>query len=137
MNIRKIYNILVLAMFGFSVISCSDSEDDEVVVTGNCIVFGTIVDGQTNEPLQGASVTLYPSGRTVVTGASGQYEFRNITSSGYLLQVSKADYLSNTQSVTLENGIPAQSDITLTPGSPSLKVLFGELFFMNVRMSPN
>ena len=128
MKLRRIYNTAVSIIFVFIAVSCS--EDEGVVVTGDCVAFGTVVDGLTNEPLQGASVTLYPSGRTVVTGASGQYEFRGLQSGGYLLQVSRADYLSNTQSVVFnESSNSIQSDVTLSLGAHCLDVLVGELFF--------
>lgn len=119
--------IAIPAMF---VCSCSDDAGDAVATAGNSVAFGTVLDEQSNEPLQGASVTLYPSGRTVVTGATGQYEFRDLLPGGYLLQVSKADFLSNTQSVTISgSSTTAQSDIVLTQGTPCLDVLIGELYF--------
>lgn len=113
----------------FSLLSCSDDEDS-AITAGSGTIYGMIVDGQTNEPLQGASVTLYPSGRTVLTGGTGQYEFRDLHAGGYLLQVSKSNFLSNTQSVTIAGETDIiQSDIALNAGASCLNVLIGELFF--------
>ncbi len=129
MTINKLYPIL-LALWGILFFaSCSD-DGDVAMPVGDGIVYGTIVDGQTNEPLQGASVTLYPGGRTVVTGGAGQYEFRSLSPGGYLLQVAKGNYLSNAQTIAIAQATPtAQADIALVPGDPCLDVLVGELFF--------
>lgn len=117
----------------FSLLSCSDDEDS-AITAGSGTIYGMIVDGQTNEPLQGASVTLYPSGRTVLTGGTGQYEFRDLHAGGYLLQVSKSNFLSNTQSVTIAGETDIiQSDIALNAGASCLNVLIGELFLGEVR----
>ena len=130
MKLQRFLQYLMIAIPAMFVCSCSDDAEDAVATTGNSVAFGTVLDEQSNEPLQGASVTLYPSGRTVVTGATGQYEFRDLLPGGYLLQVSKADFLSNTQSVTISgNSTTAQSDIVLTQGTPCLDVLIGELYF--------
>lgn len=130
MKLQRFIQYLMIAIPAMFVCSCSDDAEDAVATTGNSVAFGTVLDEQSNEPLQGASVTLYPSGRTVVTGATGQYEFRDLLPGGYLLQVSKADFLSNTQSVTISGtSTTAQSDIVLTQGTPCLDVLIGELYF--------
>lgn len=122
------YNILMTAyVFCFLTVSCSN--DDDIIETGNGIAFGTVVDRLTNEPLEGASVTLYPGGRTIVTGMTGQYEFRGLNPGGYLVQVAKSGYLSATQAMTVQNGTNAQSDMSLAQGESCLDVMIGDIFF--------
>lgn len=123
----------ILFFVSFSV-SCSKSEKYETVL-GNGIVYGRVVDGNTGEPVQGCSVTLYPGGRSVVTGTNGQYEFRDLIDGGYLLQISKSGYYSNAEAVTLSGSVNVQTDISLVSGNPCLNVMIGELYFSSTTTS--
>lgn len=114
-------------------VSCSSEEVEEVVAQG-CI-YGSVVDASTNEPVQGVSVTLYPGGETFISGADGSYEFDNVASGGYILQVSKDDYYSNVSSVTVNESGNVNLDVPIHKGTPCLDVLMGELNFGDVSSS--
>lgn len=127
MKLYRLFILLVL-FIGF-VSSCSNDGIEDTTIETN-IAFGMVVNERTNEPIQGASVTIYPSGRTVITGTTGQYEFRGLQPGNYLLQVSKNDYLSNTKSITIDDNLnTTQADIALSVGKQNLDVLIGELYF--------
>ena len=87
--------------------SCTESDPD---------VFGQIYGRVTNaadEPLSGASVNLSPKGNTVVTGEDGTFEFKNLETGKYEIQVSKAGYKTVKSSVTVKASIEIQHDIRL------------------------
>lgn len=110
--------------------ACSNDSELDVREQGNGIVFGRIVDENTNNPIQGSSVTIYPGGRTMVTGNNGQYEFVGLSNGCYIVQISKKGYLSQVETVSIDpSNISIQSDVTLCEGDACLSVMLGELDF--------
>ena len=128
-NGRILIYVLLLSLF----ISTSCSDESEVQIeTGVGVVYGTILDSQNNEPLQGATVKIYPGGKSVVTGHDGQYEFTGLRNGGYIVQYSKQGYLSSVSSPVISSGnSKSQNDISLDTGEPCLELFLGELDFGN------
>lgn len=134
MNMVKHKLLLFFFSLSLLIVSCSKSETIEKL-RGNGTIYGTVVDGNTGEPLQGATVTLYPGGHSVVTGSNGQYEFINLLNDGYLLQISKSGYYSDAETVTVYNDGNVKADVSLSPGNSCLNVMIGELYFSSTTTS--
>lgn len=78
-------------------------------------VLGKVTDAQTGEVIQGATVQLTPGGMSRTTGSDGTYEFAELEAGQYQLQVTKADYVTNSKSITVVVGKSVTGDIALTP----------------------
>lgn len=126
----NVFNILLFFFFATFIMACSGSNEMEEVITGNGIIYGRIVDEDTTDPIQGASITIYPGGKTTVTGNNGQYEFTALTDGSYIIQISKKGYLSKAEftSASVAN-LNTQVDVTLSKGEACLNIMLGELDF--------
>lgn len=102
------------------VISCAKDEED---LTGS--IYGKVTDTQSGEVLHGATVTLTPGGISRTTGDDGTYEFLNLEPGQYQVEARKADYVTNTKSVSVVTGKNAMGDITLTPVKKDAKIELG------------
>lgn len=111
-KISLFFSIIAIVLMG--------CKPDPVDTTGS--LSGTIRDAIDNSPLQGASVTLSPSGRTSVTGNDGHYQFRDVEMGSYTVSVSKGDYESTSQSATVQVGQNTMLDFTLRRASSVLIV---------------
>ena len=81
---KTIKKLAILTMLLFSFASCEEVESIELGT-----IMGTVTDGTILEPLQGVSVTLSPTGKTITTGSDGKFEFREIEAGQYTISVSK------------------------------------------------
>ena len=75
--------------------ACDDVEYDLYTT-----VAGMVVDEQTSEPIEGATVNLSPSGKSSTTGSDGTFEFPDLDAQQYTLLVQKPGYTTNRKSVT-------------------------------------
>lgn len=107
--------------------SCSGDEQDNVVNPFNGSVLGTIVDSQTNEPLAGAQVCIYPGGRVYITGSDGMYDFQGLQNGIYMIQASKDRHLSTTKTINVKEDAVQHCDIQMKQGEPCLRIVMGEL----------
>ena len=108
----KTKNILYLFILSALVLLGACVKDIEVF-TGN--ILGKVTDAKTGEPLQGASVTITPTGNAKTTGSDGIFEFLDLEPRQYEIQASKDGYNSNSKRVTVVTGYDASGDIQLTP----------------------
>lgn len=113
----KYYSLLVLTAMALLLAACSS---DPVDTTGS--LSGTISDALSHAPLQGAAVTLSPSGRTTVTGADGQYQFSDVEQGSYDVSVSKADYVTDSKPATVVAGQNTPLDFVLRHAESALAV---------------
>ncbi|MBQ0016572.1 MAG: carboxypeptidase regulatory-like domain-containing protein [Bacteroidales bacterium] len=100
---------------------CSKNED-EGEQTG--IIYGTVTDFATGEPVGDANVKLKPSGETTLTGSDGSFEFTGLTAGKYTLQLSKAGYndLDDDYVIQLEAGKNVKRDVQMRKQIASLQV---------------
>lgn len=112
-----LFLLLPLLLAAGGLFSCTE---DEPNVFGN--VHGYVSDEATGEPMRTASVTINPGGKKTVTGSDGRFEYTNLESGQYTLQIAKEGYQTNVGSVTIVPGQTAQCDILLRPGDGYLKV---------------
>ena len=123
---RFSYVLLVLSWLGVVMFSCAK---DIVDLQGN--ISGTVYDSRTHEPLPGVLMTLSPTGKTVSTGADGQYSFLSIEPGNYTIQAMKTDYKSDTHTVVVVTGETVKADFQLTPSVAALSVSQNTLDFGN------
>ena len=111
----KIFHYLL-----FMAVVLTGCEPDPVDTTGS--ISGTIRDAIDNTPLQGASITLSPSGRSSVTGNDGHYQFLDVEFGNYTIGISKANYESTSHSTIVQVGQNTTLDFTLRRANSVLAV---------------
>lgn len=99
---------LIFLLFAILAVAC---KPDPVDTTGG--ISGTIRDAIDNSVIQGASVTLSPSGKTTVTGNDGHYQFMDVELGDYTVSVTKANYESTSQKASVQVGRNTTLDFTL------------------------
>ena len=88
------------------------------IIHTDVTIYGTVCDAKTYAPIQGADVTLQPSGRTCMTASDGTYQFNNldISVTKYTVGAYKKGYYKyNAKSVTLNPGESSNVSILLEP----------------------
>lgn len=86
--------VFCLALAGLT--SCTHTEYD---LFGN--ISGTVIDVDTGEPIQQATVTLSPTSKNTYTGLDGQFEFHELESQQYTVTVQKTGYQANRKLVNV------------------------------------
>lgn len=115
---RRIYQCLCVVIFALLAVSCAK---DEVEVTGS--INGIVTDATSKgTPIQGATVTLNPTGLKTTTGSDGRYEFQDLEVGQYTVQVLASGYESGTMKVDVVAGKKSIGDISLNPIQTSSKV---------------
>ena len=85
-------------------------------------IAGFVVDANTGEPVRTASITINPGGYTSISGSDGRYEYLNLKSGTYTVQVSKSGYITNSKTVVVPVGGVGVGDIMLTPSSSEMSL---------------
>ena len=99
------------------VFSCAK---DIIDLTGS--IEGVVKDNATSVPLQGVSITLSPSGKSVTTGSDGRYSFPELDAQNYSIEFSKVGYEANKKEVTVLAGRPICVDAMLNKITNALTV---------------
>lgn len=99
------------------VFSCAK---DIIDLTGS--IEGVVKDNATSMPLQGVSITLSPSGKSVTTGSDGRYSFPELDAQNYSIEFSKVGYEANKKEVTVLAGRPICVDVMLNKITNALNV---------------
>lgn len=92
---RNIKAILML-IFIFFMTSC---EEDMFDVDKFGTISGTVVDGETYEPISGVMISTSPSSTTLLTDSTGNFQFERVVAGEVVLTARKKEYL--TQSVNI------------------------------------
>ena len=108
---RKLYSLIVL----FTIVLLSSCAKDEINMFGN--IYGVVLNSNTAEPIQGARVTLTPTGKSTVTGNDGSYEFVDLEAGSYKVTI-KIKNLGNSGNIdwTITN-IPSWLTVSPSQGS--------------------
>lgn len=67
-------------------------------------ISGTVIDVDTGEPIQQATVTLSPTSKNTYTGMDGQFEFHELDAQQYTVTVQKTGYWANRKIVNVNAG---------------------------------
>lgn len=93
---KVIYLLSALVWVAFS--ACNEPKLD-IMSFGS--ISGTVLDGETYEPLQGVLVTTTPASVSMLTDASGKFTISKIQEGDVAVNVKKSEYLANTISVAV------------------------------------
>lgn len=113
---KKMYSLIVL----FTIVLLSSCAKDEVNPFGN--IYGVVVNSNTSEPIQGARITLTPTGKSTVTGNDGSYEFVDLEAGSYKVTVQANGYTSTLKNVTVVAGERAIGDVSISPKPQNSKL---------------
>lgn len=119
---------LVLAMLVLMTLTsivwygCSKEADNEPITTG--VIYGTVTDDLTDEPISGVNVKLRPSGTATLTGNDGTFEFKDVEAGKYSLQLSKTGYndLDDDYVIELEAEKKVKRDVQMRRQIASLQI---------------
>lgn len=101
--------LMACAMLFCFATSCSDDIDYNVL--GG--ISGEVIDLDTGNPIQQATVTLSPSGMNTYTGDDGTFEFVDLDERQYTVTVQKTGYSANRKTVTIVAGRVIPIKLTL------------------------
>lgn len=86
---------------------------EPVVYDTFCTISGTVIDLETGDPIQQATVTLSPTGYNTYTGDDGHFEFIDLDARQYTVTVQKTGYVTNRKTVTTVAGGVVDFNLTL------------------------
>lgn len=139
---KIIYIICILVLA--SVASCDEAKLD-IINYGS--INGTVLDGDTYEPLQGVLITTTPASISLLTDAAGKFSIPKIAEGEVAVNIKKKDYLGNAISVAIygqeettmeflifkdENNIGNITIYDPVPGNGALEQLTGFVLKWNV-----
>ena len=78
-------------------------------------IMGQVVNTYSNQPVEGATVSVQGTGLSTQTDSQGQYQITNVPAGTVTMVVSKTGYHTLTQNVGLIAGITTTIDFHLTP----------------------
>ena len=67
-------------------------------------IYGTVVDADTHNPIQGVLLTLMPSSKNCYTGSDGSYQFEDLNKQQYTITAQMGGYRSDRKTVNLDAG---------------------------------
>ena len=111
---------LFLLMLPLLAVLFTACPSDPVDTTGS--ISGIIRDALNSNPLQGAIVTLSPSGQSTTTGTDGRYQFSNVEMGDYEVNVARTDYKPDSKRTTVQVGQNSVVDFVLGRANSSLEV---------------
>lgn len=94
----KVYRHIIFGLFLILLSSCEETKLD-VVNYGS--IKGTVVDGDSYEPLQGVLVTTVPASISLLTDNEGKFTIPKVKEGEVSVNIKKKDYLSNTLTVAI------------------------------------
>lgn len=99
--------LLIMALIALAT-SC-----EPVIYDTFCTISGTVIDLETGDPIQQATVTLSPTGYNTYTGDDGHFEFIDLNARQYTVMVQKTGYVTNRKNVTTVAGGVVDLNLTL------------------------
>ena len=102
--------LMACAMLLCFTTSCSDGLVDYDTF---CTISGTVIDLDTGDPIQQATVTISPSGMNTYTGYDGTFEFLDLDARQYTVTVQKTGYITNRKTVTTIAGGTVNVSLTM------------------------
>lgn len=106
MKQKLFYFILVVILTTF--VSC-----DPITYDTFGTISGTVVEMATGDVVEGALVTLSPTGKNTYTGSDGFFELQNLEAQQYTITVQATGYTTNRKTVTVVAGAVERVNITL------------------------
>lgn len=76
---------------------------------------GTVIDAETNLPLDNVNITTTPPTNSILTNQDGVYRFDEIPVGNYSIQAKKNEFQNNSVSVAVRESQVATANIVLAP----------------------
>ena len=100
-----IFTTLLMVIFLFS------CKEDTVQPDLFGTIVGTVLDAETNNPIEGANVTTAPPTSSIVTSTDGSFSFTNIKVGSYTVIVTKSGYDKKSVSVSVKDNETTEATI--------------------------
>lgn len=110
MKIKFGFLVMAFAMLFCFTTSCTDDFVEYDVLGG---ISGEVIDLDTGDPVQQATVTLSPTGMNTYTGDDGTFEFIDLDERQYTVTVQKTGYVPNRKTITTIAGRIVPIKLTL------------------------
>lgn len=104
---NKLFYFILSVVFT-TLISC-----DPITYDTFGTISGTVVEMSTGDVVEGALVTLSPTGKNTYTGSDGFFEIQNLEAQQYTLTVQATGYSTNRKTVTVVAGSVERVNIVL------------------------
>jgi len=120
-----------------SVTSRGDTPAQNETVFGG--IAGKVIDGKTNRPMVGVSLTLDGATKGVLTGNDGAYVFPHVTASEHVVTIKYLGYTRQSRHVTVTDESTVTLDVTLMPSANQLDqiVVTGTVIPTEIKSVPN
>lgn len=106
------YRILFLLSLFLTILSCEKvTIEDETFGS----IQGTVIDSETNLPINNANITTTPPTNSILTGEDGTYRLDEIPVGNYSIQARKNEFQNNSVSVAVRENQVAIANIVLAP----------------------
>lgn len=107
---KKIYLIIaaIVCMAGM----CGCSSSDDVNFFGS--LYGTVTDAETGNPIDNATISLAPGGKTTISGSDGSFEYIDLEEGQYTITVQKEGYTTNRKTTSVVAAKDVKVDIPLS-----------------------
>lgn len=112
---RKAMERLLCCVFLLGGICVACSEENDVIYS---TLYGVVTDYDTGEPVEGATVTLSPSGYTQQSDTIGAYRFENLDAQQYTITIQKTGYRPNRKTVAADSGEEREANIPIIKIEP-------------------
>lgn len=121
---KKVYvltSILLMVLASLVWYGCTKDKVSELPG----VIYGTVTDFATGQPIGNANVKLRQTGETTLTGSDGSYEFQNVPSGSYSINVSKAEYtdLIDDYVIVVSDGKKVRRDVQIQKLPSALRIV--------------
>lgn len=109
----KIGEIILLLCMSLLLFASCEKVTIEDEVFGS--IQGTVIDSETNQPINNANITTTPPTNSILTGEDGTYRLDEIPVGNYSIQARKNKFQNNSVSVAVRENQVAVANIVLSP----------------------
>jgi len=112
---RLLALLVILGLFVMGQSGCTGCGINSGWGSNTATIMGQVVDAYSNQPVWGATVSVFGTGLSTKTDLQGQYQITNVPAGKFTVFVSKMGYHSLTQDVVLVAGSTNTIDFKLIP----------------------
>ncbi len=112
--LKYITLILIAALY----VRCSTPVSIEVFGS----LKGVVMDEFVQKPVSGASVTLAPLGKTIITQSDGSFEFNDLDAAEYIVTVSKDSYTTDSKKITVQPNVVSEASFAINTANGAVQL---------------
>lgn len=109
------YRILFFLSVFITVVSWVSCEKVTIEEEAFGSIQGTVIDSETNLPINNANITTTPPTNSILSGSDGTYRLDEIPVGNYSIQARKNEFQNNSVSVAVRENQVAVANIVLAP----------------------